>query len=371
MTSVSGYGLLHARIYKGHARPAAALFPTATYTVSGRRAMSEVVARTENALAVVDRAVRALESGDVSRGCALVGDLKKSGISIIKETEYLLDRVKAVEKHYREREEKKTRKINDLYKSEQETKQEKKKKSAALRSQEAELREAKSDLSSAEEDRRIARRRKEEAENRKAANIAGAIGFGIATVFTFGLAAPAAAAFTVMAIEASADEDKAEKAIDRARDEISQCHTDISRHKTTIRRLDSEIEALSERISKLKLKRDRIHAQRGEVNEGIKYLHDVLIFWKEFSQLTVHGIQRAKVLQKLSVGLESEYTAKLSKQLKSCQSAWGKVGEKLEEGTECSFSIDFTCSFCCIAFHSLPHLSYGRFCCRDCCTIDS
>ena len=61
--------------------------------------MSEIVV---NTIAVVAQAKRALESGDVSTGYQLFGNAKRSSVSIMKETEYLLERVSAVEKHYKE-----------------------------------------------------------------------------------------------------------------------------------------------------------------------------------------------------------------------------------------------------------------------------
>ena len=62
--------------------------------------MSEIVVKTENVIAVIAQAKTALESGDVSTGHQLFSDAKRSGVSIMKETEYLLERVSAVEKHY-------------------------------------------------------------------------------------------------------------------------------------------------------------------------------------------------------------------------------------------------------------------------------
>ena len=343
--------------------------------------MSELIAKTENALEAVTQAARALESGDVSTGCRLFGEVKRSGISIIKETGYLLDRVSAVEKYYRELENAKTKRINELYQSEQEAKQKKERKSHELRSAESDLWQAKQDLSSAEEERRSARRRKEEAESSKHANIAGAVGFGIATVLTLGLASPitvpGAVICAVNAADASDVEDRAERDINCASNKISQCNSEISQYRGEIRQLESEIASLSQQIVGVKSERDMIHSRRGEINDAIKHLRDVLNFWKEFSQLTEHGTERATFTQKLSVKLSAilnvntRYTSMLAQQPQSCVSAWGQVEKKLEKGNEHLFSIDFDCHFCHESFHSLPHLSYGRFCCIGCYSIHS
>ena len=61
--------------------------------------MSEIVV---NIIAVIAQAKTALESGDVSTGYQLFGDVKKRGVSIMKGTEYLLEQVSAVKKHYKE-----------------------------------------------------------------------------------------------------------------------------------------------------------------------------------------------------------------------------------------------------------------------------
>ena len=134
-----------------------------------------------------------------------------------------------------------------------------------------------------------------------------------------------------------------------------------------------EIAALSRQILSVKSERDRIHAQRGEISNSIIFLRDVLKFWKEFSQLTEHGTKRATLLQRLSALLKgyNENTSRLSQQLQGCVSDWEKVGEKLKKGNEHLLSIDFTCHYCHNAFHALPHLSYGKFSCLNCYTINS
>ena len=70
---------------------------------------------------VLTQAERALESGDVSTGYRLFGDVEEGGISIMKEVEYLLERVRVVEHHYQELEQAKSREIGDLYKKETST----------------------------------------------------------------------------------------------------------------------------------------------------------------------------------------------------------------------------------------------------------
>ena len=346
---------------------------------SDRLAKSEVavIGKTEGALALVNHAVRALQSGDISRGYKLFGDVKKSGISIIKETEYLLERVSAVERYYRDQENAKARKIGELYDLEQSTKQRKEEKNRAILSKEADILQAKSNLSSAEDDRRRARRRKEEAESSKNANIAGAVGFGLLTVATLGLAspitAPGIAVCTINAVEASKDEDRAERDINHYSSKISQCEREIPQYRRDISQLDSEIADLTQKISTLKLERDRIHTQRGEVQNSVKYLRDALKLWKEFSQLTEHGMERATLLQRLSAiqKIHNKHTCGLSQQLQSCASAWESIEKKLERGNDHLFKVDFTCHICCGTFHDLPHLSYGNFCCIGCYTLDT
>ena len=334
--------------------------------------MSEIVVKTENVIAVIAQAKTALESGDVSTGYQLFGDAKRSGVTIMKETEYLLERVSAVEKYYREQEDVKSRKIGELYKKETETQKKKESKVESMRSKESEQKQAQRELTSANETLSRAKRRREEAESRKDANIAGAVGFGIATVLTLGLAAPVtvpgAVVCTVNAVEASSDEDQAERDIDRARNKISQCEGEISQYRREICQLDVEIPALSQQIRHLKSERETIHTQRGEVSDTIKYLHDVLYFWKEFGQLTEHGTDRATFLQKLSeyLGQHNQHTPRLAQQVQSCISAWEHVEKKLKKANKHIFFIDFTCQFCHNSFHCLPHLRHGRFCCIGC-----
>ena len=224
-----------------------------------------VLTKTESALDIVNKAVRALESGNASRGYELFGDVKGSGLSIINDTEYLLDRISAVEKYCREHENARTRQIF-----------------------------------SKEEDR----------------------------LLTDG-----------------------EHYLKHISEEKRRVGAENSKDNT--------------------LQRVRIHIQRGEVQDSIKYLHGVLDFWKDFSQLTKHGMERATLLQKLSEILlrtETKHTSGLSRQLQSCASAWHNVKEKLERRSEHLFLIDFTCHFCHGAFCDLPHSSYGNFCCSGCYT---
>lgn len=337
--------------------------------------MSEIAVKTENVIAVVAQAKTALENGDVSTGNRLFGDAKKAGLSIMKETEYLLERVSAVEKHYKELEKAKSRKIGELYDKENETKKKKEAKIASMGRKESEMRQAESELSSANENLSRARRRKEEAEDRKGANIAGAVGFGLATVFTLGLAAPltvpGVAVCTYNAVEAGNDEDKAERDISNASSKINRCREEISQCRSEIHQLDDEIPRLSQQIRQLKSERDKIHTQRGEVSDTIKYLRDGLYFWREFGQLAEHGTDRATFLQKLSeyLQLHDKKATNLPRQAQSCISSWECVEKKLEKADQHVFSIDFTCQFCRNSFCSLPHLrDGGQFCCVGCFT---
>ena len=333
--------------------------------------MSEIVVRTENVIAVIAQAITALESGDVSTGYQRFGDAKRSGISIMRETEYLLERVSAVERHYKEQEEAKSREIGDLYKKETETQQKKEGKLALMRSKESDLRQAQSELNSANARLDDARRRKEEAERKKNASMAGAAAF---TLFTLGLGAPAlagAAVFVAMAADASSDENKAKGDIYNARTKISPCEAYVSQYRGQIHQLENEIATLSQQICQLKSEREKIHAQRGEVIDIIKHLRDVLYFWKEFGQLTEHGTDRAALLERLSEYLtqHNALTTNIPRHVQSCISSWERVEEKLETANNHIFFIDFTCQFCHNSFHSLPHLRDGNFCCIDCFTL--
>ena len=277
--------------------------------------MSEIVLKNANAIAVVTQVKEALEGGDMSTGYRLFGDTKRTSISIIEETEHLLERMSAMEKHYKELEDTKSRKVGELYKKETETQKEKEAKIASMRSKESELRQAQSELTSANENLNMARRRREEAERRKRANIAGAVGLGVFTLLTLGLASPltvpGAVAFAVNAVEASSDKDQAERDINHARNKISQCEGEISQYRGEIRQLDNEITALSQQIRYLKSERETMHAQRGGVSDTIQYLHNMLYFWKEFGQLTECGTDHATFLQKLSdyLRLHNQHTA--------------------------------------------------------------
>ena len=336
--------------------------------------MSEIVAKTEDTLAVVHQALRALESDDLSGGYRLLDRVKINGVSIMRETKYLLDRVTAVEEYYREKEDDLSRNIGSLYESEQNSRAQKTEKEISLHSKESRLEDIRNYLGSAEADKRRARERREEASSDKTGNILGAVGFGLATIVTLGLAAPltlpGATICTINAIEASDEEERAEKAISRASNEISRYNDEIADCRRNIHQLDREISSLTMQIDSAKAERDRIHAERGEIKNSIKYLHDVLQFWKEFAQLTEHGTTRTALLQKLAALFEIHTTRASNRlQLQSCLSAWERVENKLERGSEHLLKINFTCSFCSQNFHSLPHLSNGKFCCIHCCTI--
>ena len=77
---------------------------------------------------------------------------------------------------------------------------------------------------------------------------------------------------------------------DLKRRKISPCKGYISQYRREMHQLDNEITALSQQIRQLKSERETIHAQRGEVSDTIKYLRDVLYFWKEFGQLIVPSL---------------------------------------------------------------------------------
>lgn len=349
-----------------------------TTVVNDFSSMSDIVATTERSLALVAQAMRALEHGNASTGYELFGQVKRNGISTVKETQYLLKRVKAVEKYYRELEDSKTRRINELYNLEQATTRKKEETSRSIRLKQSDLQKAKQDLTSAEEDRTKARKRRDEANSSKRTNIALAVGFSAATLLTLGLASPitvpGVVVCTANAMEASIDEGTAERTIDRCTSKIRECNREIADCRKLIRKLDSELVSLSQRITTMKSDRNKVNAQRGELTGSIKYLHDVLKFWNEFSQIQEHGTGRADLLQKLSAVMKVHNSAAprgLSKVQQSCTIAWGKVEEKLEQGSKNLFSIDYSCHFCGNFFHGFPHLSYGHFSCTGCYTIYS
>jgi FtsZ-binding cell division protein ZapB len=320
----------------------------------------------------LSEAVREIEKGSVFKGISLFGRVKKSGLVIIKETEYLLERVGAVEMHYREMEGEKTKLINALYHSEKEKKQEKERKSVEVTSKESDTRQFQGYLGSAQHDQSIARRRKQAAENSEKASKESESRLKLATVLTLGLAAPVTVPGILIckssANHAREDQQKAQNDISYAQRKIKVYESEISQCKERIRKLDMDICELSKQIGTLNSERDDIHQQRGKINDSIKYLREVLNFWKEFSQLTEDGVKRTSVLQALlmKIGIHNSYTSKLSNHLQSCVSACEKIEQKSKEASDRLFSIDYTCKFCKKLFHELPHLRYGKFCCIHC-----
>lgn len=320
----------------------------------------------------VHKAVRALEKGDKSASNQLFSEVKQNALPITQETQYLLGRVSAVEKHYRVMEEDKTRKVRELHHEECIKEQERERKRMEIRSKEYDLQHIRQELRSVEEEKRRARMHREEAKDIKRRSTTAAISLGITTVFTLGLAAPltvpGAVAFGVKAVKAREEEQRADMDIARARDRIRQCEMEIVRYEREMQKLNSDIALLSHEINMAKLERDRIHTQRGEITESITNLQGVLKFWNEFFELAEHVTHHVTVFQKFLRLFKGTRISRHVQQLQDCLNTWDQIEEKLEKGDEHIFSIDFTCCVCHDSFHQLPHLHVndGKFCCENC-----
>ena len=337
--------------------------------------MSEIIAKSESLVASLYEAVEVLERGDIIRGIPMFGKVKRNGLVLIKETEYLLERVNAVESHYKGIEMEKIAQINKLYHSEKSAKRDKELKEKELKSREEDLHQAQFHYSAVQRQEARAIGRKHAAQNIEKNSKERGDNLKIATLATLGLVAPVTVPAMIMcnfqAKQARQEGEKAEKDINFARERIRKCEREITQFKKKVEQLDSEIETLSKQIKLLESERDRVHAQRGELCETIKYLREVLNFWKEFSLITDEGVKRTSILQALlkKIGIHNSYTSKLSTYLQSCVSTCERIEQKLDEAGSHLFSIDFVCKFCYGSFHNLPHLKNGEFCCINCCEL--
>ena len=339
--------------------------------------MSDIIAKLEEPLALVGQAIRALESGDASTSHRLIVNVKRCGVSTIKETKYLLERVKSVEEFFRKQDINYLRKIHELYDKEQLANSRKDTVSFNLRLKKSDLQKSEEALTSARDERAKARARREDANESKYVNIVGAIGFGAATVLTLGLALPVTVPGMAVCVSKAVDhaetEDRATETIDRCTDEINRSSRAIVRYERDISEVNTEMDQLSRNITALNSERSALHSKRSEISEAIKFIYDVHYFWEEFVHLVERGTERATLLEKIS-GLMKEFTSTKqflsqghSRALKSCISAWEQVENKLhEEGIQNLFSIDFSCYYCSKTFLDLPHLEVGRFVCAAC-----
>lgn len=293
-----------------------------------------------------------------------------SDMSIIKEMEKILDRVCAVEEYYRQQEDATKKKISEL---EQLAKLKKEEKCYAIMSNKATILQARRDLSSAEDDRRRARRHKEEAESSKTANIAGAVGFGLLTIFTFGIGAPITlpgiTACTISAMKAREREGRAQSEINRCSKIISECKKELFQYERGISELDNRMDTLSMQISTLKSEQDKVHEKQAEIKDFIAHLHNTLSICKADFESRKHRKKRVPLLKRF-LPTKSILKRQVPQQQQTCASAWENLKQKLEREYEHLFSINFNCHQCNDALHGLPYLKNGNFYCVRCSTLN-
>ena len=246
---------------------------------------------------------------------------------------------------------------------ESELKQKREYKKATLKSQQAILRQSQQQLSEANERLEEAerdRRQKEEDEKTRLSSGAGGgaaggavVGAFITGIFTLGLGTAIGAAVGAgvgagvgAIINAALEEEE------KARREVERCRRECKSKESVLKPLEEEISSMKDEISGLSSQIQEKKELRLHYNEEAKRMKEIAVFfrraavfWKEFKQISDHGVNRTVLMQRIITTAQKKedfsFLFKKSSKLVAMTffEAWEMMETKIVDGYE--FAIQF------------------------------
>lgn len=294
--------------------------------------------------------------------------LQRDGSSLADAAEELAQRLEAVDKYYQDKDAEVLREIGELHRRESELKNQKIGEEGQLAAHQSQLQDNQNRLSSEEDRLRNAERKLRNAqEEEKKIQIGSTVGGAVLGLFTggVGLLVGAAAGAGIGAIinDCRREERDARDAVNRRRNDLDNARSAVNASMGRISNVQSQISSLTNQIAHMQQQRDQSHKKLNEIRAMIEFAKKSAHFWRLFKQISVHGVDRTILLQKI-VTMAAEREDYRALQSTSSQRIAGTFIEAWEEmettaehgGPNHLLEIDYRCSRCSTQCTALPYV---------------
>ena len=273
----------------------------------------DIVQKGKDCLALIEKLY-----SDFTKGCTDVETaeqsfqrLAKDGEELAKHSEQKASAIEKMEEQKLQEVEEIQRQISELGKQEEETKRRQSERQSTLNSRQTVLDDERRTLSNAESDLRNAEERvyraKKDAESRRAGG--GFLGALLGTLIAPGVGTLIGAAVGAGAVAGTGageiwnqiidDEKKARRRVGECRDRCSSAERDVRSTQTDISNIQSELYRISCECSCLNSQHMQYIEKAMKMKESVLFYDQASKFWKEFQQLSEHGVDRTAHMNRI------------------------------------------------------------------------
>ena len=333
----------------------------------------------KDCVAMARKTIKEINQGKAKDASVKLDGLKTQGTELAEQTKDLAKRLKEWQEYNRKQEEETQRRIGEYGHREQDLQSKMHGIEANLARQRTILEDKRSHLVQARNALSNAERKRREKEREARHTRTGAVVVGgLLGALTGGIgAAIVGAGFGAgmgqVINDLKQDEEKARKEVGRRRNDCSSAESAITTSQQQISSIQLQISHLSSQLSHMKQQRLKYHEEAGKYREAIVFLQDAVHFWLLFKQLSDHGVDRARLLQKIVDKAESKTDLSLLQRdgSKRVATTFLDTWEELEsmsedEGSQHKFQIEFKCTKCNKHYTNLPYVKQNEVICKHC-----
>ena len=276
--------------------------------------------------------------------------IKRIGNELAEYSEQRANEIEKVEEEYIQKTEEVQRKIGDLGCQLEEEKKRKCELEANLSGKQARLAEEQKTLSAAERELseaegKLRHAKKKRRRRRGFGKLFGAVA---GTLIAPGMGTVIGAA-TGGAVGGAIGGDfvgAARSKVDRCREQVQRAESDVSSTKKELSDIETQIASLLQQCGNLEAQKLWCNDEAKKMKEAVLFFHRAAMYWKEFKQISEHGVDRTALMQKIiRKAKEKEDLSWLhsnaTKQVGSTFiEAWETIVTKCAEGSEFAFQIE-------------------------------
>ena len=267
----------------------------------------DIVRKGKDCVALAESVPSDISKGNISAAEKSLQNLVKNGEDLVKFSEQRACAIEKMEEQKLQEVEEIQRQISELGKQEEETKRRQSERQSTLNSRQAVLDDERRILSNAESDLRNAEERvyraKKDAESRRVRG--GVFGALVGTLLAPGVGTLIGAAAGTGAGEICNqiidDEKKARRRVGECRDRCSNAERDVRSTQTDISNIQSELYRISSECSRLNSQRMQCNEEAKKMKESVLFYRQATYFWKDFQQLSEHGVDRTALVKRIVV----------------------------------------------------------------------
>ena len=263
----------------------------------------DIVRKSKDCVALVESVCTDISDGNISMTEESLQTLVKDGEELVKISEQRASAIEKKEEKKLQEVEEIQRQISELGRQEEETKRRQSERQSTLNSRQAVLDDERRKLSNAESDLRNAEERVDQAKNDAESRRVGGGFFGalLGTLIAPGVGTLIGALVGTGAGEIwnqiVDDEKKARRRVGECKDRCSSAERDVNSTRTDISNIQSELYRISSECSRLNSQHMQCNEEVKKMKESVLFYRQATYFWKDFQQLSEHGVDRTTLVK--------------------------------------------------------------------------